>query len=134
MVLWVPVLNLQEQFQMLEIYCGNGTLAAEHKPHFLLQWAHPKTHLVPGAQGLQALQAQLSRVHTSQEQLRQQVDNLTQNPGTTTPSFCGAEDETQGFHACGMSTLPTELQAQPAKQAFWPTQMGLGQGWCGPAI
>ena len=103
---------------MLEMCCDNGTLAAEHKPHFLLQWAHPKRPLVPGAQGLPALQAQLSRVHASQEQLRQRVDNLTQNPGTATPRFRGAEDGPQGFHACGMSTLPTELHTQPAKQPF----------------
>lgn len=114
-MLWVPVLNLQEQFQSLEMCCDNGTLAAEDKPFFSLLWARPKTHIVPGAQGLQALQAQLSRVHTNQEQLRQQVDNLTQNPGTTTPSFCGSGDETQGFHACWLSTLPTELHAQPGQ-------------------
>ena len=91
-MLWVSVLNLQEQLQMLEMCCGNGSLAIEDKPFFSLQWA-PKTHLVPRAQGLQALQAQLSWVHTSQEQLRQQFNNLTQNPGTTTPSLCGAEHE-----------------------------------------
>uniref|UniRef100_A0A8I5Y779 Macrophage receptor with collagenous structure n=1 Tax=Rattus norvegicus TaxID=10116 RepID=A0A8I5Y779_RAT len=79
-LLLIQVLNLQEQFQSLEMCCDNGTLAAEDKPFFSLQWARPKTHIVSGAQGLQALQAQLSWVHTSQEQLRQQVDNLTQNP------------------------------------------------------
>lgn len=72
---------------MLGMCCGNGSLAAEDNPLSLLQWAHPKAQPVPRAQGLQALQAQLSWVHTSQEQLRQQVNNLTQNPGTTAPSF-----------------------------------------------
>lgn len=72
---------------MLGMCCGNESLAADDKPLSLLQWAHPKTQPVPRAQGLQALQAQLSWVHTSQEQLRQQVNNLTQNPGTTAPSF-----------------------------------------------
>lgn len=94
-MLWVPVLHLQAQLQMLEMCCGNGSLATEDKPLFSLQWAHPKTHLVPRAQGLQALQAQISWVHTSQEQLLQQFNNLTQNPGTTTPSVCGAENETR---------------------------------------
>lgn len=81
-MLWVglPVLNLQERLKVLEMDFGNGTLAAEDKPFFSLQLGYPKT----GGPGLQVLQAQLIQVRTSQEQLLQQVNNLTRNPGTTT--------------------------------------------------
>lgn len=109
MTLWfgLPVLNLQEQLHILEKNCYNGTLAAEDKPFFWPLAGH-KTHPVPGGSGLQVLQTQITLVRTSQEQLLQQVHNLTRNPGTTTSSF----------HARCVSTLPTELHAQPAKEAF----------------
>lgn len=80
-LLLVQVLNLQEQLKVVEMDSGNGTLAAGYKDkRFSLQLACPKTHLVSGGPGLQVLQAQLTQVCTSQEQLRQQVNNLTQNP------------------------------------------------------
>lgn len=80
---WIPVLSLQKW--ILEKYLDNETLAAEDRSFFSLQLASPETHLVPRTPGLQALQVQLTQVRTSQEQLLQQVDNLTRNPGTTTP-------------------------------------------------
>lgn len=88
MTYWVgvPALNLQRRLQILEMYLDNGTLAPEDRPLFSLQLAHPKTHPVPGALGLQVLQAQLIQVRTSQEQL---LHNLTRNPGTTTPASVG---------------------------------------------
>lgn len=85
MTYWVgvPALNLQKRLQILEMYLDNGTLAPEDRSFFSMQLAHPKTHPVPGALGLQVLQAQLIEVRTSQEQL---LHNLTRNPGTTTPA------------------------------------------------
>lgn len=95
---WVPVLNLQKRVLFLDMSLGNGTPAAEDKSFFSLQLAYPRTHLVPP--GLQALQVQLTQVRTSQEQLLQQVDNLTRNPGTNTSSFSDAEDESRAsIHA-----------------------------------
>ena len=95
---WVPVLNLQEQVLFLDMSLGNGTPAAEDKPFFPPWLAYHKTHPVPFR--LQALQVQLTQFHTSQDQLLQRVDNLTRNPGTNTPSFCDAEDESKAsIHA-----------------------------------
>lgn len=90
---WVPVLNLQEQVLFLDMSLRNGTPAAEDKSIFSLLLANPKTH--PAPPRLQALQVQLTQVHTGQEQLLQRVNNLTRNPGTNTPSFCDAEDKSK---------------------------------------
>lgn len=90
---WVPVLNLQERVLFLDMCLGNGTPAAEDKSFFSPLLAYPKTDLVPPR--LQALQVQLTQVHTGQEQLLQRVNNLTRNPGTNTPSLCDAEDESK---------------------------------------
>lgn len=80
---WVPVVSLQKW--ILEKCLDNETLAAEDRSFFSLQLASPQTQLVPGKPQLQALQVQLTEVRISQKQLLQQVDNLTRNPGTTTP-------------------------------------------------
>lgn len=77
-LLTLKVLSLQKW--ILEKYLDNETLAAEDRSFFSLQLASPETHLVPRTPGLQALQVQLTQVRTSQEQLLQQVDNLTRNP------------------------------------------------------
>lgn len=76
-LLFLQALNLQRRLQILEMYLDNGTLAPEDRSFFSLQLAHPKTHPVPGALGLQVLQAQLIEVRTSQDQL---LHNLTRNP------------------------------------------------------
>ncbi|KAL6051741.1 hypothetical protein STEG23_013913, partial [Scotinomys teguina] len=62
-LLAILALNMQKRLLILEMYLDNGTLTAEDKPFFSLQLAHPKTHLVPGAVGLQALQAQLTQLY-----------------------------------------------------------------------
>ncbi|CAO2636605.1 Macrophage receptor MARCO [Lemmus lemmus] len=77
-LLFVVVLNLQERVLFLDMALSNGTPTAQDKTFFSLQLAYPKTHPVPPR--LQALQVQLTQVRTSQEQLLQQVDNLTRNP------------------------------------------------------
>ncbi|XP_045682065.1 macrophage receptor MARCO [Phyllostomus hastatus] len=79
-LLVIKVLNLQEQLKSLEIHLGNGTLIEEDSPSFALLWSEHTPHLAAGARSLQVLQAQLSRVHSKQEHLLQQVDNFTRNP------------------------------------------------------
>ncbi|KAM5280095.1 macrophage receptor MARCO [Ctenodactylus gundi] len=79
-LLVVHVLNLQKRLLALEMHFPNGTLAEEDNPSFsLLQSASCTTHLAHSTSELQVLQAQLTRVCTSQERLLKRVDNFTQN-------------------------------------------------------
>ncbi|XP_047579132.1 macrophage receptor MARCO [Lutra lutra] len=78
-LLVVKVLNLQERLRVLETHF-NGTLAAEDHQSFSLFQSMPLPHLPGGMLGLQALQAQITQVHTRQEHLLRKVDNFTRSP------------------------------------------------------
>uniref|UniRef100_A0A8D2HR48 SRCR domain-containing protein n=1 Tax=Urocitellus parryii TaxID=9999 RepID=A0A8D2HR48_UROPR len=80
-LLVVQVLNLQERLWALESYFTNTTLAAEDRPTSWLPSAHRQIFLAPSVSELRDLQAQMVQVRGSQEQLLQQIDSFTKNPG-----------------------------------------------------
>lgn len=123
-----PVLNLQERLWALEIHFENETLATEDSPFFL--HSEPGAHLAVGAPKLRVLQAQLTQVHTRQEQLLRQVDSFTRNPGLapSPPDWDSSEMDGKGGAACswerrslGPNPLPWQGRGASKTLAWYGT-------------